>query len=380
VTACDVHFDEHGPTGAPVLVLAHSLGTTMEIWDPVLPALARDLRVVRYDLRGHGRSPVPPPPYAVADLGADLLRLLDRIGAERASVCGVSLGGMVAMWLGAQAPQRIDRLVLCCTSAHAAPPSRWAERAATVRSHGTAAVASAVLANWFTAGFAARRPDEVARFRAMLEGTPAEGYAAACGAIERLDLRDDLPAIAAPTLCLGGRDDGALPPEHMLRIAESIPGARLVVLPDAAHLAPAEQPDAVAALVLEHLGAAPDPLLDAGMAVRRAVLGDAHVDRAVAATTSFTAPFQDFITRFAWGAVWTRPELDRRTRSCITLAVLTALGREDEIAMHVRAARRNGLSDEEIAGVLLHTGVYAGVPAANAAFRIAQRVLAEPEP
>jgi len=150
-----------------------------------------------------------------------------------------------------------------------------------------------------------------------------------------------------------------------------------VVLPDAAHLAPLEHPALVARLVLEHLGAPPDPVHDAGMVVRRAVLGDAHVDRAIANTTPLTAAFQDFITRYAWGSVWTRPELDRRTRSCITLAVLCALGREEELAMHVRAAVRNGLREEEIAEVLLHTAVYAGVPAANAALKIAQRVLAE---
>jgi 4-carboxymuconolactone decarboxylase len=120
-----------------------------------------------------------------------------------------------------------------------------------------------------------------------------------------------------------------------------------------------------------------DPVHDAGMRVRREVLGDAHVDRAVAASTPFTAPFQDFITRYAWGGVWTRDGLDRRTRSAITLAVLTALGREQELALHVRAARRNGLTPEEIGEVLLHTAVYAGVPAANAAYAIAQRVLEE---
>ena len=120
-----------------------------------------------------------------------------------------------------------------------------------------------------------------------------------------------------------------------------------------------------------------DPAHDAGMVVRREVLGDAHVDRALAATTELTAPFQEFITRFAWGGVWTREELDRRTRSCITLAVLTALGREHELALHVRAARRNGLTPREIGEVLLHTAVYAGVPAANAAYAVAQRVLDE---
>jgi 3-oxoadipate enol-lactonase/4-carboxymuconolactone decarboxylase len=233
--------------------------------------------------------------------------------------------------------------------------------------------------NWFTPGLAARDPHFVARMRDMLAAQPAEGYAACCGVIERMDLRDALPRITAPTLVIGGRDDNATPPEHLLRIAEGIPGARLVLLPDAAHLGPVEQPEAVVRLLLEHLGVATDPTYDAGMEVRRAVLGDAHVDRAIERTTPFTAAFQDFITRYAWGSVWTRPGLDRRTRSCITLAVLTALGREGELGMHVRAALRNGLSPEEIGEVLLHTGIYAGVPAANAAFQLAQSVLAEPD-
>jgi 3-oxoadipate enol-lactonase/4-carboxymuconolactone decarboxylase len=379
MAACEVHHVVEGPADAPVLVLANSLGSTTTIWDALVPRLAPHLRVVRYDLRGHGRSPVPPGPYTLADLGEDVIALLDRLGVERASICGISLGGMTGMWLGAHAPERVERLILCCTSARLGPPERWRERAATVRTQGTEAVAGAVLPNWFSARFAAAEAEFMARMRAMLASTPADGYAACCGVIEHMDLRDALPGIAAPTLVIGGREDGAAPPEHQLGIVQGIPGARLVVLPDAAHLAPVEQPAVASGLILEHLGVAADPALDAGLAVRRAVLGDAHVDRAIARTTPFTADFQDFITRYAWGGIWTRPGLDRRTRSCITLAALTALGREGEIPLHVRGAVRNGLSREEIAEVLLHTAVYAGVPATNAAFQIAQRVLAELE-
>ena len=379
MAACEVHHVVEGPAEAPVLVLANSLGSTTTIWDALVPRLAPHLRVVRYDLRGHGRSPVPPGPYTLADLGEDVVALLDRLGVERASICGISLGGMTGMWLGAHAPERVERLILCCSSARLGPPERWSERAATVRAQGTEAVADAVLPNWFSARFAAAEPEFMARMRAMLASTPADGYAACCGVIEHMDLRDALPGITAPTLVIGGREDGAAPPEHQLALAQGIPGARLVVLPDAAHLAPVEQPAVASRLILEHLGVAADRALEAGLAVRRAVLGDAHVDRAIARTTPFTADFQDFITRYAWGAIWTRPGLDRRTRSCITLAALTALGREGEIGLHVRGAVRNGLSREEIAEVLLHTAVYAGVPATNAAFQIAQRVLAELE-
>ena len=241
--------------------------------------------MVRFDLRGHGRSPVPPAPYALADLGADVLALLDRLGVERAWICGISLGGMTGMWLAAHAPERVDRLIPCCTSALLGPPERWSDRAATVRAHGTEAVADAVLANWFTAAFAAAEPEFVASMRTMLASQPADGYAACCGVIEHMDLRDALPSITAPTLVIGGREDGATPAEHQLAIAQGIPGARLVVLPGARTWPGSSRPAIVSRLILEHLGATADPVHEAGLAVRRAVLGDAHVDRAIARTT-----------------------------------------------------------------------------------------------
>src|SRR6185369_5545432 len=148
-------------------------------------------------------------------------------------------------------------------------------------------------------------------------------------------------------------------------------------------LAPAEAPAEVAELIIEHIGPPPvraatgDEVYDAGVAVRREVLGDAHVDRAVAATTDFTAEFQDFITQYAWGTIWTRPGLDRRSRSLITLAALVARGHHEELAMHVRAARRNGVTNDEIKELLLQTAIYCGVPDANSAFRIANKVLTE---
>ena len=213
--------------------------------------------------------------------------------------------------------------------------------------------------------------------RQMVAETPAEGYAASCAAIEHMDLRSDLSQICAPTLAIAGADDPATPPAHLSAIADAVPGARLLVLPGAAHLANVEQADAVDAALLAHLDPAGLSAQERGERVRRAVLGDAHVDRAVAGTTALTAPFQEFITRYAWGDVWSRPGLDRRTRSMLTLALLTALGQTAELALHVRAAITNGLTVEEIGEVLLHSAVYAGVPAANSALATAARVLAE---
>jgi 3-oxoadipate enol-lactonase/4-carboxymuconolactone decarboxylase len=374
MTAVQLHHVVEGPAHAPVVVLGGSLGSTLAMWEPQLPALIERFRVVRYDHRGHGASPVPAGPYELADLGADVLALLDRLGIERAHHVGLSLGGMVALWLAEHAPERVDRLALLCTSAQLGPPQRWIDRAAAVLAAGdVGAVADAVVAGWFTPGFAAREPARVAAARAMIASSPPDGYAACCGAIERMDLTGELATVTAPTLVITGAEDPAAPLPHAERLAAGIPSARLAVVPDAAHVANLEQPAAVTKLLLDHL-LTPH---EAGMAVRRAVLGDAHVDRAVTATTPFTEPFQDFITRYAWGDVWSRPGLDRRTRSCLTLALLAGLGHENELALHVRAAVRNGLTADEIGEVLLHTAIYAGVPAANTAFAVAQRVLTE---
>ena len=378
MTAVEVQHVEAGPSDAPVVVLIGSLGSTHAMWDPQVPVLSQRFRVVRYDARGHGRSPVPPGPYALDDLVDDVVALLDRLGVARAHVVGLSLGGMTAMRLAVREPARVDRLALLCTSALLGPLSGWTERAAAVRAGGSGAVADAVVERWLTP--AGRLPDRVAWLRAMIAATPAEGYAACCEAIGAMDLRADLVDIAAPTLVIAGADDPSTPPEHLEAIVAAIPGARLQVLAGAAHLANIEQAAAVNAALLAHLDPAGRSSHDTGMAVRRAVLGDEHVDRAVAATTALTEPFQDLLTRYAWGDVWARPGLSRRTRSLVTLAVLTALGHEHELALHVRAAVTTGLTDEEISEVLLHTAVYAGVPAANRAFAVAQQTLAELQP
>lgn len=254
MTACAVHHTFAGPEEAGVVVLSNSLGTTLEMWEPQAAVLARDLRVLRYDMRGHGRSPVPETPYSIADLGADLVALLDRHGIERASLCGVSLGGMVSMWAAAHAPERVDRLVLCSTSAIMGPPESWTERAALVRREGMAAVADTVVARWFTPGFTAARPDVVAAIRAQLASTPPEGYAGCCEAIKDMDQRPVLPSITAPTLVIAAGGDPSTPPAHARTIAGLIPGARLEVLDRGAHLVNVEEPDLVTPLIAAHLG------------------------------------------------------------------------------------------------------------------------------
>jgi 3-oxoadipate enol-lactonase len=234
-------------------MLSNSLGTDLGMWDDQLSSLVDRFRVLRYDQRGHGCSPAPPGPYTIAELAGDALDVLDRLGLERVSFCGVSLGGMTGMWLAVNAPERLDRLALCCTSAYLPPRENWTERAATVRASGMEAVVDAALERWFTPALAELRPDGVERTRRALLNVSAEGYAGCCEAIAAHDLRAELGSIRVPTLVLAAADDPATPPEHGRLIAEAVEGARLVVLERGRHLVAVEQPDDFTRAVLAHL-------------------------------------------------------------------------------------------------------------------------------
>jgi 3-oxoadipate enol-lactonase/4-carboxymuconolactone decarboxylase len=364
-----------GPASAPPLLLGPSLGTSSALWDRVAPELSISHRVIRWDLPGHGGSSpdLIGPGATVADLADLVLALADSLGVERFAYAGVSLGGAVGLHLAVHHPERVSSLAVLCSSAHfdgANGAQGWIERAARVRAEGVEWLAGTADARWFTPGFTV--PELVEDQRRADPGA----YAACCDALASYDLRGELSRIGAPTLVVAGREDPATPPAHLREIADAVPGAALVELPGASHLAPAERPEAVLTALRGHFGGAAGGARR-GMAVRREVLGDAHVDRAQARQTAFTARFQDFISRYAWGEVWTDPTLSRRERSMVTLTALVAHGHDEELAMHVRAARRNGLTPEEIGAVLLQVGVYCGVPAANSAFAVAQRVLSE---
>ncbi|MEV2195957.1 3-oxoadipate enol-lactonase [Streptomyces phaeochromogenes] len=364
-----LHHRAEGPVTAPPLLLGPSLGTSTALWDKVAPELSVTHRVVRWDLPGHGESPAGliGPGATIADLAALVLALADSLGLDRFSYAGVSLGGAVGLHLAVHHPERIERLAVICSSAHFNGSKPWEERAALVREEGLAELAKSADSRWFTPGFTV--PELVEDHRTADPGA----YAACCDALAAFDIRARLPEIGAPTLLVAGREDPATPPAHLREIADAVPGAALVEIPGASHLAPAQCPEAVLTALRAHF----DGGAKRGMEVRRQVLGDTHVDRAQARQSEFTARFQDFISRYAWGEIWTDPTLARRERSMITLTALVAHGHYDELAMHIRAARRNGLTPEEIGAVLLQTAVYCGVPAANSAFAVAQRVLAE---
>jgi 3-oxoadipate enol-lactonase len=252
VTAVEVHAVVEGPDDAPVLLLSNSLGADHTMWNPQVPALTERFRVVRYDTRGHGRSPAAAGDATIDDLADDVVALLDRLGVAQAHVAGLSIGGMTGLRLAVREPQRVASLAVLCSSAHTGNPQSWRERAETARAQGTGVLAGTVVSRWLTPGYAAQHPDLVARLEAMVHAADDEGYAGCCAAIAAMDQRSDLSRITAPTLVVSGADDPALPPEHQQVLADGIPGAQLLSLSPAAHLANLEQPEQVTDALIAH--------------------------------------------------------------------------------------------------------------------------------
>ncbi|MFJ8228788.1 alpha/beta fold hydrolase [Streptomyces sp. NPDC094448] len=409
-----------GPDDAPVLVLGPSLGATWHMWDRQVADLSAEWRVVRYDLPGHGGAPAEPA-ESVAELADRLLATLDAIGVQRFGYAGCSIGGAVGLDLALRRPDRVGSLALVAASPRFGTADELRSRGVIVRTNGLEPVALAAPAAWFTEAFAAAQPAIVDWAVQMVRTTDPVCYIAACEALATFDVRTELGRVAVPALVLVGAEDRVTGPAEARTLVAGIPDARLALVPGAGHLAPVEQPAAVTDLLVQHFSAAPQDTLTAiplqaqpiapaapaapvaapapdavdavsagvpepagrpdpygpGMKTRREVLGDAHVDAATAGDDPFTAEFQELVTRYAWGEVWNREGLDRRTRSAVTMTALVAGGRLEELAVHVRAALRNGLTPDEIKEILLHTAVYCGMPAANAAFGVARTVVRE---
>jgi 3-oxoadipate enol-lactonase / 4-carboxymuconolactone decarboxylase len=379
----ELFYDLTGPEGAPVVAFSNSIGTTLEMWDRQVSALSDRYRCLRYDTRGHGRSLVVDRPVKIEDLADDLAGLLDALGIDKAHIVGLSLGGMTAQAFGARHPQRALSLVLMATSAYV--PQGWDERAATVRANGMGAIVDMVMARWFVPAFLEAHPETIAPLRARFLQNDPNGYAACCEAIRDMDLRASNADLRAPTLIIAGADDPATPLAMMEEIRSRVPQAELVVLPQAAHILSIERPEAVN----RHLAAFLDDLtgakaarsggvsFEAGLANRKSVLGVEHVERSLKNAGAFAMPWQDFITRTAWGEIWGDPRIPRKVRSFVTLAMMVALHQEEEFKLHVRPALRNGITLDELQALLLQTAIYAGVPATNAAFRWVKEVLGD---
>ncbi|WP_307544303.1 4-carboxymuconolactone decarboxylase [Streptomyces sp. V3I8] len=421
INTLQYRFD--GPEDAPVLILGPSLGTTWHMWDRQVPELAKQWRIFRFDLPGHGGAPAHPA-GSVTELAERLLATLDALGVQRFGYAGCALGGAVGAELALRRPDRLASLTLIAASPRFGTADEFRQRGVIVRSNGLDPIARTSPERWFTSGFAAAQPAITEWAVQMVRTTDPGCYIAACEALAAFDIRAELGRIGVPTLVLVGSDDQVTGPAEARTLVAGIPDARLAVVPGASHLVPVEQPAAVTDLLVRHfstawqqpaydsstgqmavvvppahpvpaaqqqmspvaeIAPAPQPEAvvgradpyDAGLKVRREVLGDAHVDRALAQADEFSGDFQEFVTRYAWGEIWDRPGLDRRSRSCVTLTALVAGGHLDELAFHTRAALRNGLTPVEIKEVLLQAAVYCGVPAANSAFKVAQQVIRE---
>ncbi|MER6526604.1 4-carboxymuconolactone decarboxylase [Streptomyces sp. NPDC001508] len=411
-----------GPEDAPVLILGPSLGTTWHMWDRQVPELTRQWRVFRFDLPGHGGAPAHPAD-SVAELSARLLATLDALGVQRFGYAGCALGGAIGVELALRHPERLASLALVATSPRFGTADEFRQRGVIVRTNGLDPIARSSPDRWFTGGFAAAQPAITEWAVQMVRTTDPGCYIAACEALAGFDVRPELGRVGVPTLVLVGSEDQVTGPAEARTLVAGIPDARLAVVPGASHLVPVEQPAAVTDLLVRHFSSAWQPAFDSttgqmaivaapakpvlaappqaapiaeiappvtapqppgrpdayetGLKIRREVLGDAHVDRALEGSDEFSGDFQEFITRYAWGEIWDRPGLDRRMRSCVTLTALVAGGHLEELAFHTRAALRNGLTPDEIKEVLLQAAVYCGVPAANSAFRVAQQVVRE---
>ena len=349
-------------------MLSHSLGCDHTQWDAQANALQSHLRVLRYDTRGHGASDVTAGDYTIELLARDALAIADALGIGQFAFCGLSLGGMIGQWLAVHAPERFTHLVLANTSSRFPDSSLMEGRRRAVLEGGMTAVTEAVMGRFFSPATLAS--SAAARTRRVLLATDPAGYAGCCAAVRDLNQTSILSAIRMPTLIVVGDHDVSTPwAGHGEVLAQHIPHAGVVHLPTA-HLANLERPFSFTAALAKFLLPASDDTLAAGYEKRRQVLGDAHVDRAIGAISEHTRAFQEMITRYAWGTVWQRPGLDDRTRRLLALTATASLGRWEEFRAHLRAGLDHDLEPCDAEEALLQLAIYAGVPAANTAFKI----------
>jgi len=363
-----------GKSDRPVLILSHSVGTDSGMWAPQIEDLLPHFQVLRYDTRGHGASEVTKGEYSVEQLGRDVIGLADELKIPQFAFCGLSLGGAIGQWLALNSPDRISRLVLANTSPQFGPRTNWESRIRTVAEKGMAGLVDTVMPRFFSSDTLARGDAYANAVRSVFLGTDPVGYTGCCAALRDVNHTGMLKQIRTPSLVIAGDRDVSTPwAGHGEILAREIPGATALRL-DASHLSNLERPRSFTAALLDFLLPKPDTFVDPleqGFAIRRTVLGGEHVDRATAAANDFTRDFQAMITRYAWGTIWSRPGLSPRTRRLLTLAIAASLGRWEEFRLHVRTGLMHELEPCDLKETLLQTAIYAGVPAANTGFHIA---------
>ncbi|GHB14960.1 bifunctional 3-oxoadipate enol-lactonase/4-carboxymuconolactone decarboxylase PcaDC [Modicisalibacter luteus] len=371
-----------GAEALPLVVLAHPLGMTQAVWDDLLPALLPRYRVLTWDLPGHGASAAWPGSggeITPASLAAEALALADHAGASRFHFVGTSIGGVVGQQLLAGHSERLLSATLTNTGAVIGNPDLWNTRAGRVRQEGLAAMAGEIVPRWFAPALIEAQPALAEGWKVQMARTDGESYARLCEMLGRTDFSGKLADHDVPVQLLGGSEDMATPPATLETLAGECSDAPLEILGTVGHVPSVECPGAFAQRLLGWLtvdlgdvGAQGVPYA-IGLETRKQVLGEEHVARASAGATTLDAPFQQMITRLAWGELWSNDDLTRRERSMITTGILAALGRE-ELELHLKTAKRIGLSEAELRQVLMHVAIYGGVPAANHAFALAKKL------
>lgn len=387
-TLVGTQLSSQGRDGArkPLLVVGPSLGTSVvTLWSACAEYLANQFHVVGWDLPGHGASHEPAhQAFDIHALAVGVLELVDSVQTDRGeragpfAYAGDSAGGAVGLQLMLDAPDRVRSAVLLCTSSEFGSMPGWLERATTVRESGTSSVVPMSAQRWFGPGFLDLQPARGSALLHALRDADTEGYAQVCEALSTFDVQARLGEIATPVLAVAGSEDVATPPEHLEEIVLGLQRGRLEVLDGVGHLAPVEAPEKVAQLIAAHLQRVSPAAAEVAPPAVAPASSEALGRRAAALTLDEVDDFQQLVIRYAWGSIWARPGLDRRSRSIITLTALIARGHHEELAMHLRAARTNGLTDDEITEVILQSAIYCGIPDASTAFRVAQQVLAEP--
>jgi 3-oxoadipate enol-lactonase / 4-carboxymuconolactone decarboxylase len=368
-----LNYRIQGTPNSPVLVFSNSLGSEMMMWDELIPYLLPFFRVLQYNTRGHGGSiDEIDSPYTIAILGQDVIDLLDQLNIQEAYFCGLSMGGLIGQWLGINCPNRVKKLIISNSGAKIGNDERWNGRISTLKANGVQAIADDTMERWFTDNFRANNLQRVAETKAMFLRSNVTGYCNCCAAIRDADFREDLQKISVETLVITGDEDPVTDVEQAEFLANNIPNSHLKIF-KARHLSATELPQEFAKTIIEFI--AGKTAYEQGMHVRRTVLSNTHVDKANANVNSFTADFQEFITKYAWGEIWIRTDLAKREKSLITMAMLIALNRPAEFKMHVKAAFNNGVTVSEVKGVIMQSAIYCGLPAANDAFHLALEVM-----
>jgi 3-oxoadipate enol-lactonase/4-carboxymuconolactone decarboxylase len=363
------NYKIQGTPNSPVLVFSNSLGTDMEMWDELVPYLLPYFRVLQYDTRGHGGSEKPDGAYTFDEIGADLLELLDSLAIDKAYFCGLSMGGLLGQWLGVHQPNRFCKIAISNTAAKIGKEEDWNERIKFLQENGMQSRENATMKVWFSDDPMASQ--KIAESKAMYLRSDINGYCGCCAAIRDADFRESISKIKLPVLVIAGEFDPATTVEDAHYLVGNIKRASLAILP-ARHLSAFEFPEEFAKILIDYFIG--DSVIDKGMHVRRTVLGNEHVDIASSKINDFNGDFQNFISHYAWGEIWTRPGLSKHNRSLVTLAMLIALNRPNEFKMHVKAAFNNGVTKEEIKEVIMQSALYCGLPAANDAIHLAEEV------